>query len=363
MKTIGDKGRQTGDQHEAMLYRLLVKDLQDYAIFQIDLDHRMVSWNVGVERNLGYTEQEFLGLSFAQIFTDEDISAGVPEQELTEAARTGHREDTRWHRRKDGSLFFVSGMVTALYDQGELIGFSKVMRDQTGRKREQQALQRSHLELSEFAAVVAHDLRTPLRTVHAYIELLMRHLEGRLETEERDLAASILQGAKSMEHLIDSLLDYARAETVILTRELVDLAAVIDSAWKGLHALVQETKAQLRCDDLPVVQGNSLQLKQVFQNLLENALKYSGPQPPEIEIRAVAQKHNWLICVKDNGPGFDPRYAAYIFEPLKRLQTDQDGGCGIGLAICKKIVRRLGGEIWAESNPGKGAAFYFKLRR
>lgn len=212
MTTLQDRVRATaGEQHEAMLYRALVKDLKDYAIFQIDPEGRIASWNAGVERNLGYSEQEFLGMRFAEIFTDLDVALGAPEQELKQARETGCAEDERWHRRKDGSTFFVHGIVSALYEQGELIGFSKLMRDRTDRQQAQKALERSHEELSHFAAVVAHDLRTPLRTIRAHTQLLAKALQGRQDAPNQELMGHIVQGTKAMDQLIQTLLEYARA--------------------------------------------------------------------------------------------------------------------------------------------------------
>ena len=348
-----------GDHHEALLYRLLVKNLKDYAIFQVDLEGRMASWNAGVERNLGYAEQEFIGMRFSQIFTDIDVVAGVPEQELQKARETGCSEDERWHQRKDGSKFFVYGMVTALYDQGELTGFSKVMRDQTDRQLAQEAMQRSNEELSDFAAVVAHDLRTPLRTIRAHTQLLATTLQGRLDAADQELMAHIQHGAKSMSQLIESLWEYARVGEEPEIRGRNDLGTLVESVWGALQSLVDETGATLQIETRPIVTGNPMQLKRIFQNLLENALKYRGTRTPHIVVRAEDQPWDWRISVQDNGPGIDAQKAAHIFDPL----LGQPGRVGMGLAICKKLVSRMGGQIRVESSSGKGTTFSFTIPR
>lgn len=356
--------RLQGDQHEALLYRLLVRDLKEYAIFQIGLDHKTSSWNAGVEENLGYGEMEFLGLPFSRLFTDEDIAAGIPEQELEEARETGRSEDERWHVRKDGSVFFVHGAVTALYGDGVITGYSKVMRDRTEQHQAQESLKVLNEELANFSAVVSHDLRTPLRTVRAFAQLLAKESGECLSSSSKEYLAHILAGTESMGHLIEALLAYARAGEVELPLQKVDLAIVASTVWENLRSLVQETDACLSFEGEPcVLRVNSILLTQVLQNLMENALKYRGGARPGITLQGRMRSRDWLISVRDNGRGFDQNHANQIFEPLKRLAMSNEQGSGIGLAICKKIIHRMGGQIWAKSQVGKESTFFFTIPR
>jgi PAS domain S-box-containing protein len=352
-----DPGRDVGT-----LFRTLIHDLNDFAIFVMDPDGIITTWNAGVERNLGYTEQEFIGQPISIIFTQEDVEKNLPAIERTAAARDGRAPDVRWHRRKDGSLLYVDGVLTSLRnDSGELLGFSKVMRDITKRKLTDDALQRSNRELSQFAYVVSHDLQAPLRAVSIYTELLVKQCESCIDDKGTDFATFIREGVQQMQTLIRDLLKYSQISNSDSESRSVELDKVLDQALNNHKPAIVDSGAAITRDPLPVVRGDETHFVQLFQNLLGNALKYRGPEPPAIHVGAEQVGRDWRIFVRDNGIGIDHEYADKIFEPFKRLHGSEVPGTGVGLAICKKIVERYGGRIWVESTPGDGSTFYFTL--
>jgi PAS domain S-box-containing protein len=222
----------------AQLYELLVAELTDFAVFLIDPDGCITSWNPGVERLLGYAEAEWLGRPTHIIFTPEDRAANKPEEEMAQAAQEGRAPDIRWHQRKDGSRLFVEGTLVALKDSaGKLLGFSKVMRDVTPQVLARQELERVNRGLEEFAYVVSHDLQEPLRMVYSYSQLLARRLGDELTAEQRDFISSIQQGVKRMGQLIKDLLAYSR--TVHTAGELATSEASLDKALQQALTAVE----------------------------------------------------------------------------------------------------------------------------
>jgi light-regulated signal transduction histidine kinase (bacteriophytochrome) len=247
---------------------------------------------------------------------------------------------------------------------GAISGIVAVTVDVTHQVRARQELERVNRGLEEFAHVASHDLQEPLRMVHSYSQLLARRL-GDLTEEQKEFVGFIQSSVKRMERLIKDLLSYSR--TVHTVGEMVTSDANLEEALRlalsQIESRAAETGAVITHEPLPTVRGNVTQLSHVFQNLLSNALKYQKPgQPPEVQIHARRQEEEWVISVRDNGIGFDPRQAERIFGLFKRLhREDEYPGTGLGLAICKRIIERYGGRIWAESGPGVGSTFHFSL--
>ena len=479
----------TSEHDSATLYQLLIRELEDFAIFLIDLDGRITSWNPGVEQFFGYPEPEFIGRNIDEIFTPLDRKAGASKQEMETARRDGRSNDIRWHVCRDKSWVFVEGVLTAIKDDsGTIYAFAKIARavrpkyaagnliatllvgtedliyavDKDGRfvfsnpaaaclfgrtveemvshtrdemlpayvaadvratdesvmagtqsrlveerfltpdrgerivlmtktpwrnpqggvlglvangkdvtiraqnaaEREQllREVRRSNEELSAFSHVVAHDLRTPLRGVKTYAEFLQRHLEGHLDSTASQFMTFIIDGAKSMEQLIDSLLAYANSgEELSPTR--VNANAVMAGLLHRLEPLIRETNAAITTDPLPHVMADPVRLLQVFQNLIVNAINYRSSEAPRIHISGEVSCDEYRFAVTDNGAGIRREDLERIFMPLQRLQSRSVPGTGIGLALCRKIVERHGGRIWVESTVGKGSTFFFTLPR
>ncbi len=224
------------------------------------------------------------------------------------------------------------------------------------------ALVRANETLQQFAYVASHDLQEPLRTVSTYAHLLAKRYRGKLDAEAEAFLCAIVDGVTHMQQLIQGLLAYSQVETQGQTFTVTDCTAVLERTLSTLQMVIAETKATVTYDPLPTVLADASQLGQVFQNLISNALKFRAHAPPHVHISARRDGTHWVFAVQDNGIGLNPQFAERIFVMFQRLHTRKEyPGTGIGLAICKSIIERHGGRIWVESEPGKGAIFYFTL--
>jgi len=229
-----------------------------------------------------------------------------------------------------------------------------------------EALLRSNEELQQFAYVASHDLQEPLRTVSIYAQLLARRYGGQLDADADQFIRFIVEGAGRMERLVNDLLDFSRVDsrgTDFFAR--TSCADALRDAKRNIQSLVDENAAVISSgENLPWVVGDPVQLTRLFQNLLVNSIRYRSEEAPRIHVDAVPRENEWLISVRDNGIGIDPRYSEKVFGIFKCLQpADKSAGSGMGLAICRKIVSRHDGRIWVESQPGEGATFYIVLPR
>ena len=252
---------------------------------------------------------------------------------------------------------------------GNKLGAVVTVRDVTQKKEAEQELQeinaellQSNQELEQFAYVASHDLREPLRMVISFTQLLSQKYRKQLDEEADTIIGFAVNGAKRMEILIEDLLSYSRLGKQKKTFKLVNCNLVVEKALANLKVSIEEKSAVIKVRPLPRVVGDEVQLVQLFQNLINNALIYQSDIPPEVEISAVSQQQGWLFSIKDNGIGISPENTKRIFEVFQRLHPkDKYSGTGIGLAICKKIVERHGGQIWVESELDKGSTFKFTL--
>ena len=222
-------------------------------------------------------------------------------------------------------------------------------------------LKRSNEELERFAYVASHDLQEPLRAVASYTQLVRQQLEGKLDGDTELYLSHVLAGAARMRTLINDLLDYSRVGRSSLDRTPVDTSAALDFALTDLSTAITESGAQITRGPLPVVSADPAQLGQLMRNLVGNAIRFRGDDPPRIHVSAELMDKYWQFAVRDNGIGIEPRHHERIFVIFQRLHGRERPGTGIGLAICRKIVDRHGGRIWVESELGQGATFYFTL--
>jgi PAS domain S-box-containing protein len=348
----------------ARLYRLVVRELEDFAVFTVAPDGRITTWNYGVERMFGYSEQEWVGQHASIIVNEEDRAAGVVETELAAVAQLGRCVNVRWHVRKDGSLVYMNGVLRGLHDeQGNLIGYSKICADDTVRKRLEDALTESNRDLQQFAFIASHDLQEPLRTLNVLGELLRGSFKERIEPEAERILGFMNQTTIRLSTLIHDLLEYSQLMTEETGATSVHLDEDVETAASLLRSSIEQTSAIVTHDALPSVEVDRCQTVRLFQNLIGNALKFrKQDQPPRIHVSAERQGNEWMIRVTDNGIGFPRNEAENIFDPFKRLHSAQDvPGSGIGLAVCKRIVERSHGRIGAESRPGEGSTFWFTL--
>jgi light-regulated signal transduction histidine kinase (bacteriophytochrome) len=229
-------------------------------------------------------------------------------------------------------------------------------------KEKTEELARSNRELEQFAYVASHDLQEPLRMVTNFVQLLAKRYQGKLDSNADDFINFAVDGAMRMWKLINDLLAYSRAGTRSHTLEPINCETILQEALDNLKVTMEESGAVVTHDSLPTVMADSLQLGQLFQNLIGNAIKFRGDERPRIHISASRNGSGWTFSVRDNGIGIAPEFTERIFIIFQRLHGPQQyPGTGIGLAVCKKIVERHGGRIWVESEPEKGATFYFTL--
>lgn len=223
-------------------------------------------------------------------------------------------------------------------------------------------LARSNQELEQFAYVTSHDLQEPLRMVASFTQLLARRYEGRLDQDADEFIGFAVEGATRMQNLLNDLLAYSRVGTRGKPFVPTDCSGVFKQARDNLAKAIEESGALIFTDPLPLVQGDEVQLIQLFQNLVANAIKFRGSEMPQVHVSARKKGHDWVFAIRDNGIGIASEHQERIFTIFQRLHARSEfPGTGIGLAICKKIVNRHGGRIWVESQPGKGSTFYFSI--
>jgi PAS domain S-box-containing protein len=353
---------------ETRLRLAAIVESSNDAIISKSLDGVITSWNAAAERLFGYRAEEMLGQSILRLLPAErHAEEDMILARLRQGERIEHFETVR--QTKAGQLIDVSVTISPLRDEGgRIIGASKIARDITERKRAEAeraqllaALQRSNAELQQFASVASHDLQEPLRMVTTFVQLLAQRWQGRLAAEDEEFIGYAVEGAQRMKGLIDALLDFARVAAREKPFAPVDCTAVVRRTLQTLQAVLRERQARIEVEPLPTVLGDEVQVGQVFQNLLSNALKFC-PTRPQIHIAARRDGAQWVFAVRDNGIGIAPHHAEQIFVLFRRLHTHQQyPGTGMGLAICKKIVERHGGRIWVESVPGHGSTFSFTL--
>ncbi|WP_339103540.1 MEDS domain-containing protein [Haloterrigena salinisoli] len=230
------------------------------------------------------------------------------------------------------------------------------------RKQRETALEESNERLEQFAYAASHDLQEPLRMVTSYLQLLENRYGDAFDEDGQEFLEFAVDGADRMREMIEGLLEYSRVETRGDPFESMALDDIVDDALEDLQFRIEETDAELTVEDLPRVEGDASQLRQVFQNLLQNALTYSGDEPPRIDVTATRRGREWVIAVADDGIGIDPADQDRVFTVFDRLHSREEyDGTGIGLALCQRIVERHGGEIWVDSEPGEGSRFSFTL--
>jgi PAS domain S-box-containing protein len=388
--------------------RLLMESVTDYAIYMLDPGGRVVTWNVGAERNKGYTEEEVLGRNFSMFFLPEDVEADLPAKELAVAARDGRFETEAWRRRKDGTKFWALVTLTAIHGPDrELRGFAKVTRDMTRQKQFEQSLERlaedlevrvadrtlqlestvaelrrKNQEVEAFVYIVSHDLRAPLVNLQGFA----RELEQSCASLRSNLASCSLQeheweafrtildeeisgalhfisaSSAKFERLIDALLGLSRQGRQVYRLVNVDVQDLVAGTVATLKKLIAEAGASVRVGSLPPASADLTALGQVFSNLIANSIKYRFPERPlEVEVGGETEGASVRYWVRDNGLGIPESGKSRLFQVFQRLHPAHASGEGMGLAIAHCIVERHGGKIWAESQEGKGTTFFFTL--
>jgi PAS domain S-box-containing protein len=362
-------------------FRLLIENISDYAIFMIDVDGRVASWNTGAEHMLGYSAEEVLGQPAARFFVNEDQGL-VLEREMREAQSTGRAMSAGWRVRKNAEHLYVEGSLTAVRDdQGRLLGYSKLMRDVTDKRRieaerehllQSERAARSEAERSsrmkdEFLATLGHELRTPLNAILGWSQVLRR--TSGVNTELAEGLKVIERNARAQAQIIEDLLDMSSiiSGKVRLEMQKVDLTSIVEASVSAVRPAAEAKGIALdvELDDVPrAVGGDPNRLQQVFWNLLTNAVKFT-PKGGRVAVALKQLNSHFEVSVTDSGEGIDPAFLPHVFERFRQADASSSrrhGGLGLGLSIVKQLVELHGGQITAVSaGSGKGSKFTVAL--
>ena len=350
-------------EEQQFLFRALFEAAQD-AVLIADNDRRYIEANPAAGDLFGLLPEEIRGRQIED-FVQQGQGSGVGA--AGQHFQTGGVRGECRLQRADGTLLDVEYTATSNFAPGLHLS---ILRDVSERKRAEEALVRqsaqlalSNADLQQFTYVTSHDLQEPLRGIINFSQLLTKRYRGQLDASADTFLDYIVSGAYRMKDLINSLLTYSRVVNVeTMPFAPVQLEAVLHWATMNLQTAIQETRASIDHDRLPTVMADHVQLVQLFQNLLSNAIKYRKPEePPQIHISAVERAQDCLVSIRDNGVGISAVHSERIFGVFKRLHGREIPGTGIGLAICKRIVEKHGGQIWVESELGQGSTFFFTI--
>ena len=348
-------------------FRLLVGGIRDYAVFMLDTDGRVASWNAGAESIKGYKAEEIIGEHFSRFYPPEAIERKFPEMELEVATRVGRFEDEGWRLRKDGTAFWANVIITALFDpSGELRGFAKVTRDMTERRRVV-ALEESERKMNEFLAMLGHELRNPLAPIRNALDLMRIQSTG---DSTHEWARSVIdRQLTQLTRLVDDLLDIGRISSgkIALHKEPIEVNAAVQRAVEASRPLADASRhtLEVRLSPEPLsVDGDLTRLSQVVLNLLTNAIKYT-PAGGRIEVDVAREGASAVVRVKDTGIGMAPELIPTVFDLFvqgERSLDRSEGGLGIGLTLVKRLVSLHGGTVSVHSDgPGRGSEFAISL--
>ncbi len=351
-------------------------ELAPSGIAHIGMDRRFIRVNRRLCEILGYSEAQLLGLTGRQISHPDDLDVINQQRPRLYAGEIDAVRIEKRYLRKDRSTVWVKFTMTVERDAaGSPVYEIGVYDDITERKRAEaalhdalQELKRSNAELEQFAYVASHDLQEPLRMLASYTQLLGRRYDAKFDGDARQFMAYIVDGATRMKQLIEDLLAYSRVGTKAQDFAPVSMEAALRRALFNLRAALEEAGAAVTYDALPTVQGDEVQLGQLLQNLVGNALKFRSASVPRIHVGVTEKDSEWEFEVRDNGIGIELQYFERIFMVFQRLHNKGEyPGTGIGLAICKKVLERHGGRIWVASRPAQGpsqgSSFHFTLPR
>jgi PAS domain S-box-containing protein len=349
------------------------------ALFSVEAGDReqLLQVNHSMCEITGYSSRELASMTLAEITPPDDAATERPLADRMLSGEIPNYQLEKRYLRRDGGTVWVMHNASIAHDSSGrvLYGIAQVQ-DITRRKetedrlasvageleRRAAELERSNSDLQEFAYVASHDLSEPLRMVSSYVQLLARRYQDKLDSDANEFIGFAVDGVNRMQRLIDDLLAYSRAGTAEYRFGPVDVADLVRDTLAGMRTTVAEAGATVTAGDLPEVWGDEGQLRQLFQNLIGNGIKFRAEDPPRVEVTAERQESGWLFRVSDNGIGIDPRHAERIFSVFKRLHgRDEYPGSGIGLSICKRIVERHHGRISVERSPAGGSSFCFTI--
>jgi osomolarity two-component system sensor histidine kinase TcsA len=359
----------------AETYRILVSTLRDYAVFMLDPQGYITTWNTGASLLKQYTQEEIIGKHFSQFYNEEDRKARKPEKELELALRDGKVEDEGWRVRKDGSRFWANVIITPIYRDGKLTGFSKVTRDLTERKATETRLIAAYEEASkmksDFLANMSHEIRTPMHGIMSALSLL---IDTGLTREQKELADIIGESGSILLQVINDILDYSKltSGSFLISKEVINIADIVTAVQRCFKIGSKSGLSfEVELDPhLPTFgQGDPLRYRQILQNLISNAIKFT--EQGYIRVKTILTHEDEISYsvrteVSDTGIGVQPELENLLFTPFTQLDnftTKRYKGTGLGLSICKSLVELMGGVIGFAHNPEQtGSVFYFTAK-
>jgi PAS domain S-box-containing protein len=378
---IRNSGLAEAIKHGGQIYQLMVDSVRDYAIFMLDPDGHVASWNKGAQRIKGYTPSEIIGQHFSVFYPQKEILAGLPPHELKVASRIGRFEDEGWRLRKDGSAFWANVIITAVRDEkNKLVGFAKVTRDLTERRAAEEKsvadarriarAEAANTAKSEFLAAMSHELRTPLNAIGGYTELLALGLAGPLKPEQKDYLARIRKSQQHLLGIISDLLNYSRIEAGNVSYDIrpIAIGTVIESVMPMMEAPAAAKKVSLQTETASsdcVALGDRARVDQILLNLLTNAVRHTSAGG-NITVKCLVSQKTAGIAVIDTGSGVPKDKLEAIFEPfvqLGRSLSSAHEGMGLGLSISRDLARAMKGDLTVSSKVGEGSTFTLKLPR
>ncbi|MDO8367665.1 MAG: PAS domain-containing sensor histidine kinase [Saprospiraceae bacterium] len=359
----------------AEFYSQVIDSLQDYSIFTLDNDFIINSWSAGSAKIFGYETDEVIGKHFDLIFTDEDKLNGIPKNEIDTALKAGRATDNRWHIAKDKSLFYAYGLVFPLLGvNGELMGYVKILRDLTDRKKSEDAIKKYVKELEDLnthkesvLAILSHDLRSPLSAIIGtakYLKTNFHKLEPNVVQEMLDL---IYKSTTDELDMLDHLVEWARIKyaSEVFSPSKIKLIQYVEKVFDTLNetASINAINLHHEIEENTKVFADGKMLLSIIQNIVSNAIKYTNERGT-ITVSAKKKENKIIIQIKDTGMGMSDEIKKNLFAPqIKSLSTarKENKGAGIGLLLVKGFLEKNDGEIWVESIEGEGSSFYFTL--
>lgn len=346
----------------------LILDHAGEGVYGLDIEGNTIFANKAAEKILGYSQEDMLNTCPHELIHHHRADGSVyPKEEckIYDSIRDGniHKEDTEVFWKKDGTSIPVEYSSTPIRDKDRNItGAVVVFRDITERKKAEEELVRSNMELERFAYVASHDLQEPLRMISSFTNLLQEKYSSTFDDTGHKYMGFISNAADRMRDLVVDLLEYSRADQDMETLKEIDCSDILKGVEESLSEIIQSSEAIITSDPLPMIYSNEIRIYRLIQNLIGNAIKYQSPgNIPTIHIGVEDKDTHWIFSVSDNGIGIPEDQIDHVFVLFKRLNQNTYSGTGIGLSICKKVVESLGGKIWVDSTFGKGSTFYFSI--
>jgi len=368
LRQIVERYLEKEETKKELLKKNYVVESSKSAMAIMDMKGKIEYVNPSFLQMWGYKKKEkVIGNSAVEFWEDQKEAS----QMIKKILQNGKASRQMKAIRKDESLFIANVQGNIIYnDKKNTVGITASFIDITERvkakkqlKKSMEELKRSNQELEQFAYIASHDLQEPLRMVSSFTQLLQKRYQDKLDEEANEFIDYAVNGAKRMQHLINDLLTFSRVGTRGKPFELTDMNKILENVLRNLNFKIKENNVEINYDVLPTIKVDKSQMNRVFQNLISNAIKFRREDvPPKIDISFEETDTEWIFSIKDNGIGVDPQFFDKIFVIFQRLhKRGEYEGTGIGLAVCKKIIERHGGDIWVESENQDGSTFFFSL--